>query len=263
MRAVNLYHFYSLGYRLHPMGDVSVGMDRHEYLLKNAAGSGALEAALEAPDSPLALVEEEANALRRMVNLSAASSEPRITEIEALALKTTRQDFERAFMKALKRESVFQVQRVGIYETAALIERAEELFTPHIRQRLSAKTVSDWRSAGRCLAFELGTAAGFHTVRATESVIYQYYVVVTGDINMRRKDRNWGAYVRNLNAHRKRNADSRVDPKLIALIDQIREHHRNPVMHPEETLSPTDAYALFNVCQSAILMFVNAIEALG
>ena len=240
-------------------------MDRQSYLYKNAGNSGFLEGATEAEGSPLALVREEADTLRKVVNGIANNSAvhgPQITEIETVMVRAALSDFERAFLKALKRESVFQVESVGIYDTGALIERADEIFPPDTLSGLVDTARADWRAAGRCLAFELGTAAGFHTIRATESAIHQYYVRVTGDVNMKRKDRNWGAYVRNFNLHQKKNPNSRVDTKLVALVDQIRLHHRNPVMHPEETLTPHDAYALFNVCQSAILMFVSATQAL-
>ena len=64
--------------------------------------------------------------------------------------------------------------------------------------------------------------------------------------------RNWGAYIRILRT-------KGADEKVIASLDQIRELHRNPVMHPEETLSSDEATTLFGIAQSAILAMVNAI----
>ena len=37
--------------------------------------------------------------------------------------------------------------------------------------RLPDKAIEETRLAGRCLAFSLATAAGFHIARATESVV--------------------------------------------------------------------------------------------
>lgn len=84
--------------------------------------------------------------------------------------------------------------------------------------------MSDIQQAGKCLAFDLDTACGFHIVRATETLIHQYYCTVT-QTTPKRKDRNWGAYVRNLNTHLKKTSGSQVEPKLVALIDQVREYH--------------------------------------
>jgi hypothetical protein len=99
-------------------------------------------------------------------------------------------------------------------------------------------------------------------LRATETMIHKYYVTVTG-ATPKRKDRNWGAYVRNLNTHKKNDPYSKVDPKLVSLIDQVREHHRNPVMHPEDVLTPDEAQSLFSMCQAVIITFAGALKDLS
>lgn len=153
----------------------------------------------------------------------------------------------------------YVVSRKGIYSTSELIESADDALPSEAREVLPTGAILDLREAGRCLAFDADTACGFHLMRATESVIHEYYVAVTGH-TPKRKDRNWGAYVRNLNAHRKSHPESKADPKLIALLDQIREHHRNVLIHPEETLSPEEALTLFGICQSAIVAFANGLR---
>ncbi len=67
--------------------------------------------------------------------------------------------------------------------------------------------------------------------------------------------RNWGAYIKNLNA-------SGADKKITGLLDHIRDNFRNPVFHPEETLSSEEAQVLLGVCTSAIVMMVNAMKQL-
>jgi hypothetical protein len=171
-------------------------------------------------------------------------------------------EFEIVFSAELETTDTYYVSEKGIYSTSRLIEKAELIFSSDIRAEMPPQAISDVQQAGKCLAFDLDTACGFHIVRATESMIHQYYVTVTSG-TLRRKDRNWGAYVRNLNGHLKANPASRVDRKLVALIDQVREHHRNPVMHPEITLSPDEAQSLFSICQAVIITFAGALKTLS
>jgi|SRR6185295_15691371 len=154
----------------------------------------------------------------------------------------------------------YVISRKGIYSTNELIERADEALPEETRSLVSAQVIQDLREAGKCLAFDADTACGFHLMRATEGVIHAYYVAVTGH-SPNRKDRNWGAYVRNLNRHRKINPGSKADPKLIVLIDQVREHHRNVLMHPEVRLSGDEALTLFGVCHSAIVAFAAGLKS--
>jgi hypothetical protein len=262
MRQVNLYHYYHLGTRIHSLAYVNRGDDRFEYVVK-AGGVVRLMQNILAAGSPETsgvfgdCAEEAQRLVDRLSSLGAQASRDPIAAFEATAITTLLRDFELAFNKSLSRRNVFEVQQQGIYDSRLLVDAADRMFTDDIRQRFPERTVTDWKAAGRCLAFELATASGFHSVRATEAVIHQYYVTVTGDHAMKRKDRNWGAYVRNLNRHRKLNADSKADPKLISLIDQIREHHRNVVIHPEEVLDQPAARALFSVCEGAIISLVQ------
>lgn len=118
-------------------------------------------------------------------------------------------------------EALVRIQRIGIYHTALLVNRADEVFAPEVLDRLSERTRAEWRSAGRCLAFNLHTACGFHLLRAAESA-------------MRDSD---GA--------------SRVDSKAMALMIQIREHCGG------EPLNAHQATVLFNLAQSAIVTLMT------
>jgi hypothetical protein len=171
-------------------------------------------------------------------------------------------EFEPVLAAECQALDTYVVSKKGIYSTPDLIDHADEMFSRPVREVLSDGAITDIREAGRCLAFDLHTASGFHIIRATETVIHRYYVAVT-ESTPKRKDRNWGAYVRNLNQHKKNNPDtSQVDAKLVALIDQAREHHRNPVMHPELMLTDDEALSLFNICQSIVIAFAVAISSL-
>jgi hypothetical protein len=139
------------------------------------------------------------------------------------------------------------VSRTGIYSTPELIERADEQFAPNIRERFPESTRLDIRQAGRCLAFELPTAAGFHIMRATESILREYYDIYVGK---KPKTRNWGRYIADLKR-------TKANPKTVAVIDQIRDLHRNPTIHPETVLSSSEALILFGIAQSAIIAMME------
>lgn len=175
---------------------------------------------------------------------------------------TAAREFEVVFAAELETTDTYYVSEKGIYSTNRLIESAERVFSADVLAELSPQAIFDIQQAGKCLAFDLDTASGFHIVRASETMIHKYYVLVTGG-TPKRKDRNWGAYVRNLNSHKKHDPASKVDTKLIALIDQVREHHRNPVMHPEVILTPDEAQSLFSICQAVIITFAGALKKLA
>jgi hypothetical protein len=108
-----------------------------------------------------------------------------------------------------------------------------------------SNAVPDIREAGKCLAYELGTAAGFHALRAMEAVLRRYWEVVTED-KPHPGQRNIGVYIQKIEK------SGVGDAKVIAVLKQIKDLHRNPLMHPEETLSLQDAIGIFGIVQSAM-----------
>jgi hypothetical protein len=161
--------------------------------------------------------------------------------------------FEDKFAKELDHYDVYYIPPKGTHATLSLIEKAEENLPADVRSRLTKETISDIQQAGRCLALDAPTAAGFHILRAVETIIIAYLVKVSGKpINP--KNRNWGVYIRELKSG---NADKKVTDYLF----HIKEYHRNPIMHPEIVLTTDEAFSLFNASLSAIVQLDAAIEA--
>lgn len=51
------------------------------------------------------------------------------------------------------------------------------------------------------------------------------------------------------------------DPKVLAALDSIRQLHRNPLMHPEESLETVDdAIALHGAVHSVVVHMLKAIK---
>ena len=65
----------------------------------------------------------------------------------------------------------YSVSDKGILSILKLVNAAEEMFSKGVQDRLSEIAKRDVQSAGRCLAFTLPTACGFHIIRALEGVV--------------------------------------------------------------------------------------------
>jgi len=116
-----------------------------------------------------------------------------------------------------------------------------------ILKKISNEIVEEIRQSGRCLAFDVATASAFHIMRATESVIHKYYLQVCKP-EPEKKLANWGLYIAKLS----QSQDPRVK-EVVALLQQIKDRHRNLIMHPEIVLNPDEAFTLFEIAQSAII----------
>ena len=115
-----------------------------------------------------------------------------------------------------------------------------------------SEAVFDAKEAGKCLAYEVPTACGFHVFRVTESVLRKYYAHVTGGAAPP-KVRSLGVYVNALKATKK------GDEKILAALKQMTDLHRNPLIHPETVLTVDEAIAIFGIARSAITAMLSAL----
>jgi hypothetical protein len=164
-------------------------------------------------------------------------------------------NLETVLAAELNNFDTYFVSQKGSFSTPDLIEHAEIMLPDGIRSQLSKDAVEDFRLAGRCLAFNLGTAAAFHIARATEEVIRKYYTLVVGTVPPV-KMRSWGVYHKNLIKCKKSNS------KVLGWLDHIKDEYRNPVLHPDETVTPDGALVFINACSSLIIMMVTEIARL-
>jgi hypothetical protein len=265
MHRVNEFRFYRLGQNLAALKNINQDTPKNKACWNMNSARNSLDALLNDPlhlricrSAAQKLIAAIDALLPRDVNAiieGAGASNDRIG-FSYYSVEMALKELEPVLAAECETLDTYVVAKKGIYNTPDLIAAAEKMLPSRILLIVPAGVLYDIKEAGRCLAFDLATACGFHLIRATETVIHEYYVKVTGH-TPRRKDRNWGAYVRNLKVHKRDNATSKVDLKLVSLIDQIREHHRNVLMHPEESLSPEEALGLFGICQSAITAFTD------
>lgn len=145
----------------------------------------------------------------------------------------------------------FVTQKRG-YDTMALIDYAEVIFPPELPSKVPAAVI-DIRAAGKCIAFELPTAAAFHLHRAHEAILHVYYDQVTGG-KPRPTNRNIGDYLAKLREYKV------GDDKLMAALRDLKDMHRNPLIHPDQSLETVDeAIALMGSIHNTIVHMLKVI----
>jgi hypothetical protein len=167
-----------------------------------------------------------------------------LTPLETARITSALTAFEPVLRADLSVADAYFVTRKGAFDSLVLIFNAEELFPAAMASKVP-DAVREVREAGKCLAFEVCTAAGVHVLRALEIVLKAYFRAVTNGEPLP-KNRNLGTYIRKLE-------ELKVGgPKVLAVLRQIKDLHRNPLMHPEETLDKEAAISLFGIVISAI-----------
>ena len=168
-----------------------------------------------------------------------------ITAYEVFNIVTNLQTFETVLAAEYALKDTFVVSRKGIFSTTELIERSEFMFSDDVR-KLLPDIIRDIHDAGKCIAFELSTAAAFHLYRATEAAAKQYILKVRGT-QVTEKERRFG-----LGGYAKIMVELRVDERISNAVSQLTKLHRNPAIHPEHHLSSDEVIAILGIVQSVI-----------
>src|SRR5207248_6636203 len=91
-------------------------------------------------------------------------------------------------------------------------------------------------------------AAVFHSMRATESAARDYWCRLTQDALP--EPPQLKKLIDGLKGHG-------ANPKVLAALDQIRDLHRNPIMHPDVRIDLSEALAVWLSTSSAIIAIVQ------
>lgn len=210
-------------------------------------------------DKPVMPMEVSADAAKELVdsitevmNKLFADPPTEVYDYEVANIRTKLANLETVMSLELQRHQTYLVSQIGGYSMSLLTTKAEVNILEDALAIIGEQAKKDFREAGRCLAFEVPTAAGFHAMRATEHVLRQYHALLTGK-DVSRID--WAVCVSDLK-------EAGADPKVLQVLDQIRSLHRNPLMHPQEFLSMKDAIGLFDIAKSAIGALAEEISTL-
>ena len=257
MNHVNINAFYSLGGTFRSLGEIG-NQRRFEDLKGVLIGTRTMLARVLAGEFvPLARCAELGNTLDKEIEKFLLKYESRGSDFikpeDARAVLFAALTFEDKLRHELDHLDVYYIAPKGTHATLPLIENAETNLPADVVSRFDDKTLNDVRQSGRCLALDAPTAAGFHILRAVESLIVNYIDKLTGEPHGP-KNRNWGAYIKVI-----RTAGGKI--AIADYLQHMKETFRNPIMHPEVTLTADEAFSLFNASLSALVQLDNAIQA--
>jgi hypothetical protein len=244
MQRVDGYYLYQIGSQIHPLGEFkgdSPGETRPttygEAILPLYVAESALEPLITRSVFHLKTSVSHGNALLSAIRyikdrINADNDYTKILGLyDVYQLKQALTNFE-ALGAGLGISDLYLVIKHGGFDTPDLISAGHAVFPIELPNKVP-EAIGDVQQATRCIAFELPTAAGFHLHRANESVLHRYYDAVTGG-KARPSGRNIGDYLNELNKHKK------GDAKVKASLKDLKDLHRNPLIHPEHSLETVD-----------------------
>lgn len=182
---------------------------------------------------------------------SDANKDRKLDFIDTYSISNNLAAFEAVLTAEMNVCNAYFVTKKRGYDISDLINQAQVLFSPELVSKVP-EAVPDIQQAGKCIAFEVPTAAGFHLMRGLELVLRLYFdAVAKGEA--RPISNNWGDYLAIMTQK------NLGDPKAIAVLRQIKDLHRNEFIHPETTLTLDEAIGLLGIAQSAIAYMLIAI----
>lgn len=140
----------------------------------------------------------------------------------------------------------------GRYNSDYLINDIGKLFAKDVFFNAPDFAKVDLVEAGKCIAFERYTAAAFHLLRGTESVLRVFYCA---QVKQKRCQLMWGNMVNDM----KKRPKTKVNDTLLNHLDNIRISFRNPTAHPEKTYDMNEVQDLFSLCIDVINRMITLI----
>ncbi|WP_425407022.1 hypothetical protein [Hwanghaeella sp.] len=264
MKRVDPYQFYELGIALRALGSLEGGQSVGQMYSKLFNAQNRLKRLLD--DEPLIEVRHcrhEAqtllDAIASLVSVYVTGEDGKldvskwneaVPEYALYGVHGALGTFEHNFAAEMREAAVYAASQVGMYNTGDLVSRTEIHIPDNLRKFVNDKAIFEIQSAGRCLAFGLPTACGYHILRATECVLEDYYGIVSGEPGSSLS--SWNEYAKALDKLSEGDDKEAPSKRVIRCIRQIKDLDRNPIMHPRDVLEEVDAQILFMVATSAI-----------
>ena len=257
MQRINTSYFYRLAMKLIPLRDITAGktvLDVWGDLYGAEEELGIfLCNGLMPPITCRGAGDQLLDLLRKMTNamFSDPPTDPPTFRViqwnETQELSEALQRFEISLQSDFSIRDTFIVSPKAAYSTTLLAESGETLVSKAARD-LVPFMQQDLHDAGRCMAFELPTAAAFHLFRAVEAMVCSYGEFVRGKpFSYSEKKKGLGGYANCLKEKR-----LKVNERIINAIEQLSLLHRNPTMHPEWHISNTELLVTVGLVVSVI-----------
>jgi hypothetical protein len=187
---VNQFPLYELGKLLRTVASYVGDVNPMTPLWELLSAMGAVADLLEGKPFPITISREAAQGLRESISTIwiehyfekkedgsrgefryPQQNDAPIPEWRWYNIRSALTKFETILAAEIAQATTYFVPSRGIYSTSALIDHADQSFPEEIREYVPDKARNDWCSAGRCLAFSLLSATGFHVARAVEATL--------------------------------------------------------------------------------------------
>jgi hypothetical protein len=171
-----------------------------------------------------------------------------LDEEQAERLRKIMEDLEKTLLAELEGFNAYVVTPKRI-DVTKLQTQPHLLFAPMVFKKLPPLAQFDIGEAGKCIVFELSTAAAFHLMRATEAVLREYYHFHVS--RNRVKPLLWGSITKDLQSRNKFQKDEKHQV-LLKNLDNIRLSFRNPTQHPDKVYDIQEVQDLWGLCVDVI-----------
>lgn len=177
---------------------------------------------------------------------------------DAWNVRSALQNFEAVFRADMQIAATYWVPQRGAYSTRDLVDHFERSFLPELTGTIGLQALTEFRSAGRCFAFGLWTAAGYHSCRAVEAILRPYFCLITG-LKDDNENRTWGKIIEEME---REGCPHKPGEKTLFYLRQLKDNERNPLMHVRVVLNEQDADLLLSGAKNVIVMMAREIEAI-
>ena len=264
MLRVDGNYLYTVGGQLHPLDTLKYSSDEwgkattvYQALSILFVAEAALEPLISRTVFQLRMCIQSGNALLQAIRtlrdkLAQEVDKGRDLRFdEAYTISVALKRFEAVLGAELALCPLYIVSPKAGYDINVLIEGGVQCFPTELAQKVP-EAVPSIQEGTKCIAFELFTASGFHFHRANEAVLHRYWDTATNGVP-RPKTRNMGDYLAELKKLGK------GDPKVVASLTDLKDLHRNPLVHEESIDNLNEAVALMHGVHNAIVYMLKDI----
>ena len=177
----------------------------------------------------------------------ASGYEELINETRVNGIKQALHTFETLLHDDLQDAPIFccEEEALGNLSVRKLLAGGHGGYSAIAKRHMGPRCIEEIDESGRCLVYERSTASGYHILRAIELMILAYLQAIPGFTMPPINKQNWGEYIQQLTNHN-------ADKGTIDHMRNLKDNHRNPLMHPEDVLTMPEAVSLFSVGQATI-----------
>jgi hypothetical protein len=260
MDRAELHRVYELGGAIHRLADISTQTPLGVYFGAYVAAEAALNQLLgKDPQVKLDLCMDAAQRLLssiqnierlRFYDKEGKFSVPQSGTLDYnyYELRDSLQNFEAVFRAEMQAAATYWVPKRGTHSTRDLVDNFDRSFLPDLHETIGETALNEYRNAGRCFAFGLWTAAGYHSCRAVEAVLRSYY---RGFVGKKASDgKTWHNLIQELELVE---AEPKPVDKTLFYLRQLKDNERNPLMHVRIVLDEQDADLLLGAAKIAMV----------